>query len=80
MALSAADIRAAWRLAIEVDALFRTESKTDLATIFSAVDAWCDANAASFNSSIQQPQRANWTTQQKSIALAYVALKRTGVL
>lgn len=80
MTLTATEVRLAWRLALDYDALLSSFSKPDLAAVVSAIDDWCTANATSFNTAIPQPQRGLMTTQQKSILLAVVAMKRTGVL
>lgn len=53
-------------------------TKTDLRAAINAVDDWCDTNAASFNTAIPQPARAQLTASQKALLLAYVALRRAG--
>ena len=45
-----------------------------------AADQWCDDNAGSFNTALPTPFKTTATLAQKSILLAYVALKRGGVL
>lgn len=53
------------------------------AQIKSAVDAaddWADANAASFNSALPTAFRNNATTEQKTLLLSYVILKRAGII
>lgn len=81
MALNAAQIRQAWRAMLDTDAaLGNTFTKTDLAAAVGAVDDWADANAASYNAALPLPFRTTATAAQKSILLAYVAMKRTGVL
>lgn len=51
-------------------------TKADLKAALDAIDNWVDANAASFNTSIPQPARANLTAAQKARLLLYVVRKR----
>jgi len=51
----------------------------DLKAAFAAVDAWAD-NQASFVASLPEPFKSNSTAAQKSALLAYVAIKRTGLI
>lgn len=51
-------------------------TKPDLRAALDAVDDWLDANAASLNSAIPQPARANLTPSQKAHILAFVATHR----
>lgn len=51
-------------------------TKTDLKAALDAIDNWVDANAASFNTAIPQPARANLTAAQKARLLMYVVRKR----
>jgi hypothetical protein len=53
-------------------------TKADLRAAVDATDAWCDANAASFNSAIPQPARGALTAKQKAALLMYVVAKRHG--
>lgn len=81
MALTTAQIRAAWRAMLDIDpGLGNSFTKVDLAAAVSAADAWADTNATSYNNALPVPFRTTATAQQKSILLAYVAMKRTGVL
>lgn len=80
MALTAAQIRSAWRGMLEHNGGLGQFSKPDLASAAQAADAWADANATSYNSALPQPFRSQATTAQKAVLLAYVAMKRTGVL
>lgn len=81
MALTAAQIRAAWRAMLDSDTtLGNSFTKTDLAAAVTAADAWADTNATSYNTALPVPFRTTATAAQKSILLAYVCMKRTGVL
>lgn len=51
-------------------------TKTDLRSAIDAIDAWVDANAASFNSAIPQPARGALTATQKAKLLLFVVRKR----
>ena len=50
--------------------------KADLRAAVNAIDDWVDANAASFNTAIPQPARANLTVKQKAMLLMYVIKRR----
>ena len=50
--------------------------KTDLRAAVDAIDAWVDANAASFNSAIPLPARTALTAKQKADLLLYVVKRR----
>lgn len=79
MALPAAQIRQAWRSALDMDAGFAgLFSKPNLEAAATAVDAWCDANQASYNAALPLPFRTNATAAQKAILLAVIALRRAG--
>lgn len=75
--LSAADLNTVWADMMtngtgEPMALL----KADLSAAVSAVDSWCDSNAASYNSAIPLPARTSLTTRQKALLLAKVAIMR----
>lgn len=53
-------------------------TKAQLDATIAAIDGWIDANAASFNAAIPQPQRGLLTSQQKAELLYLIALKRYG--
>lgn len=55
-------------------------SKPDIKAAIDAVDDWADANAASFNTAIPQPTRGVATAAQKALLLAYVCMRRAGIL
>jgi hypothetical protein len=81
MALSAQERRIAWRAVLEQDAsLAQSFSKPDLDAAVAAVDAWCDSVQASYVTALPAPFKATSNAQQKALLLAYVALKRTGVI
>lgn len=81
MALSAGQVRTAWRQMLSQDAgLGNAFTKPDLAAAVAAVDAWVDTNTTSYNNALPQPFRGTATPQQKALLLALVAMKRTGVL
>lgn len=50
--------------------------RQDLRDAVAAIDAWADANAASFNTAIPQPARGALTTKQKARLLMYVVKRR----
>lgn len=54
-------------------------TKADLDAAIRAADAWCDANAVSYNSALPQPFRTNATAAQKSALLDFVARRRAGL-
>lgn len=81
MALSAAEIRQAWRAMQDVDpTLGQTFTKADLAAAMAAADDWATANATAYNQALPQPFRGAATAQQKAHLLAFVAKARTGAL
>lgn len=80
MALSAVNQRLAWVAAYAIDKTLSAFTKTDLDAAAAAADAWCDANQASYVAALPAPFKANSTAAQKALLLAYVALKRTGVI
>lgn len=51
-------------------------TKADLRAAVDAVDAWLEANAASYNTAIPQPARAAMTPAQKAELLSAVALRK----
>ena len=55
-------------------------SKADLRAAVNAVDDWCEANAASYNSALPSAFRSTASATQKSLLLAYVVMRRAGRL
>lgn len=55
-----------------------TMNKAQLVEVVAAADAWADANAASYNTAIPQPQRGLMTARQKAKMLSLVITKRFG--
>lgn len=55
-------------------------TKADLRAAVDAVDDWCDTNATSYNTALPQPARGSLTVAQKNLLLAYVCMRRAGVL
>lgn len=55
-------------------------TKTDLKAAVDAADAWCDSNAAAFNTALPQPFRGAASAQQKTDLLCFVAQRRAGRL
>jgi hypothetical protein len=53
-------------------------TKADLRAAVDGLDTFLDANAASINSAIPQPARAELTTEQKARLLALIVLRRWG--
>lgn len=69
------------RAAIVADIVRTTEcpgavTKADLRAAIDAIDAWVDANAASFNSAIPLPARTALTARQKVALLTWVVRRR----
>lgn len=52
----------------------------EIASMVSGLDDWVDANLAAINSAIPADVRAKASLQQKASALAYVAMKRGGII
>lgn len=50
--------------------------KADGRAAVDAIDGWCEANAAAFNTAIPQPARGALTSRQKALLLAGVATMR----
>lgn len=55
-------------------------TKPDLRAAVDATDSWIDSNASAFNTALPQPARAQLTTQQKTLLLCWVAMRRAGLL
>ena len=55
-------------------------TKAELQAAINAVDDWCDTNATSYNTALPQPARGSLSTPQKTLLLAYVCMRRAGVL
>lgn len=53
-------------------------TKDQLVEVVGAADDWLEANAASFNAALPQPQRGTLTIPQKAALLSLVALARFG--
>ena len=51
-------------------------SRDDIAAAVNAVDAWVDANAASFNQALPEPARSELTAIQKTKLLYLVCRRR----
>jgi hypothetical protein len=51
-------------------------TKPELRAAVDAADAWCNSNAAAFNSALPTPARTILTSAQKARLLAWVALHR----
>lgn len=81
MAFTPAVVRQTWRALLDSDSsLGNLFTKVDLADAVTKADAWADANAASYNAALPQPFRTQASAGQKALLLAYVCMKRTGVL
>lgn len=82
MALTAAQITRAWRDMLDAagaEGVSGKFSKPDLKAAAEAADAWCDTNAASYNTALPQPFRGAASSPEKSLLLAYVCLRRAGL-
>jgi hypothetical protein len=88
VALSAQELRNAWRYTLELDpTIGQSFDKPALLAAATAVDGWLDTNQGAttsgpgFNSSLPaSPGFRSASTQQKAIMLAAVAFARTGVI
>lgn len=81
MALTAAQQAVVWRAMLTEDGtLGQTFTKPDLQAAVAAADTWCTNNQASFLAALPAPFSNTASAQHKALLLAYVALKRTGVI
>lgn len=55
-------------------------STDELQTLVNDIDTWMDANTGAANSAISLPVRTKASASTKFAALAYVALKRGGLI
>jgi len=55
-------------------------TKPDIQAAVSAVDDWAEANSASYNTALPQPFRNTASVAQKALLLAYVCMRRAGIL
>lgn len=53
---------------------------TEIKAAVDATDDWCEENAAAFNSTLPAAFRTTATMPQKALMLAYVAMKRGGII
>lgn len=75
MALTPPDQLLAYSAFVSADT-FSTLTKPDIRAAVVAVDAWADANAASFNAALPQPARGVLTVRQKARLLMAVIQRR----
>lgn len=81
MAFTVQEIREVAVAAARLDiALGQTFKKTDLTAAVAAVDTWATANASSYNTALPDPFKTSANAAQKNILLAYVCMKRAGVI
>lgn len=79
--LTEAQRKKVWRMLMEAGHAPSAITKVDARAAVNAIDDWIDgAGAALINTEFPQPFKAEATTAQKAIILAYVALQRAGVL
>lgn len=57
-----------------------TLTKPDIKAAVDAVDDWADANATSFNTALPLPFRVTASPAQKALILAYICMRRSGIL
>ena len=74
--LSEADRRDVWAGYMSANTEEGLILKPDLRVAMDAIDAWVDANAASFNTAIPQPARGILSARQKARLLAMVIQRR----
>ena len=55
-------------------------TKPDVLAAVNAVDDWAEANAAAYNAALPLPFRTTATASQKALLLAYVCMRRSGIL
>lgn len=55
-------------------------TKAEIKAAVDAVDDWADANATSYNNALPQPFRGAANAAQKNMVLAYVCMRRAGIL
>lgn len=55
-------------------------SKADFRAAVDACDAWAEANATAFNNALPVAYRNNASAPEKSLLLAYICLRRAGIL
>jgi hypothetical protein len=55
-------------------------TKPNIKAAVDAVDDWAEANATSFNNALPVPFRTTATAAQKALILAYVCMRRAGIL
>lgn len=81
MALTAQQQRDVWNAMRALDATIgSTFNKTDLSATVANIDAWLTANQASAVAQLPEPFKSTSTAAQKLLLLAYVCLKRAGVI
>lgn len=52
----------------------------DIKAAVDAADSWADANATAFNTALPNPFKTTASLQQKTALLAWVILKRAGII
>ena len=55
-------------------------TKADVQAAVDAVDGWADANAVAFNQALPLPFRTTAGAELKAALLAYICMRRAGVL
>lgn len=80
MALTTDQVAAVWRRWVNdiLQAQVCLFDRPALEAAVSAVDTWCGANAASFNSALPEPFKSTATVPQKAALLAFVCIARYG--
>lgn len=80
MALTSGQVASAWKRWI--DEILKTDvctfDRPALEAAVTAVDSWCTANAANFNSALPDPFKSTATPAQKAALLAFVCIARYG--
>ena len=59
---------------------FGSLTKANVRAALDACDDWADANAAEYNTALPQPFRGAASAADKALLLAYVCMRRAGVL
>lgn len=81
MAFTAQEQRDVWRAMLDKDGALSTSfSKADLSAAVANMDAWLSANQASAVAQLPEPFKSTSNATQKALLLAYVCLKRAGVI
>lgn len=80
MAFTAQQARDVWRAMLNIDGALNTFTKPNLDAAVNNIDAWLTANQAAAVAQLPEPFKSTSNAAQKNLLLAYVCLKRAGVI